>query len=698
MNKIVISAIAAVFLATNSFSNTTLDEILVTTATKTEKNIDGVNASIEVITSEDIQKIGAQSLKDVISKKSSLNIQYGTFPNASSKSKSSISIRGMSANGTLFLLDGRRLAGEVRNPYDLDRIPASIIERIEIVKGPMSSLYGADATGGVINIITKKPSSTPQIILDARYGQNKASEAKNKNLSLSIQGKKDKFEYSFYANKVLTDPYTQNEIANVRIGPKKIKPSSPPGMLPNNVPPILKQLKDTYNHNVTYREDSDISTLGGRFSYIFSENTKLGFDLNWFKEEREGSYIGYFHPAKVMNNKTPVFNIPVKSKDNNERVDLSLDLEQNLKDDLTLKLKAYKSKYEKRNTTTAVYYKQMGYQTQEESANNGMDANVDVVSYEGNLIYSLNNSHLFVFGLEHRQEDREATVFSQGDGFDKRDVNYKSVYLQDEWQINDRLSAILGARYDDISTADAKPTFKLGLTNKFSNLANLRVIFAQAYRAPDLRELYINRRTPNGLNQGSMVRGYNLKPEFTNTYEIGLGGSSNNFSYDVALFLNDIKDRIQETKVAGNVNTFVNIHKAQTKGLELNLSYDILSNLSTNFNYTYLKTEDKNSKKDLEFNPEHIANLSLNYNPIKELSISPSLKYVGEQYYKESVNNTFIDKKTKSYTLVDLNLDYAINKNLNLYGGVDNIFDKKVDDVLGSNVGRFYFAGIRAKF
>lgn len=698
MNKIVISAIAAVFLATNSFSNTTLDEILVTTATKTEKNIDGVNASIEVITSEDIQKIGAQSLKDVISKKSSLNIQYGTFPNASSKSKSSISIRGMSANGTLFLLDGRRLAGEVRNPYDLDRIPASIIERIEIVKGPMSSLYGADATGGVINIITKKPSSTPQIILDARYGQNKASEAKNKNLSLSIQGKKDKFEYSFYANKVLTDPYTQNEIANVRIGPKKIKPSSPAGMLPNNVPPILKQLKDTYNHNVTYREDSDISTLGGRFSYIFSENTKLGFDLNWFKEEREGSYIGYFHPAKVMNNKIPVFNIPVKSKDNNERVDLSLDLEQNLKDDLTLKLKAYKSKYEKRNTTTAVYYKQMGYQTQEESANNGMNANVDVVSYEGNLIYSLNNSHLFVFGLEHRQEDREATVFSQGDGFDKRDVNYKSVYLQDEWQINDRLSAILGARYDDISTADAKPTFKLGLTNKFSNLANLRVIFAQAYRAPDLRELYINRQTPNGLNQGSMVRGYNLKPEFTNTYEIGLGGSSNNFSYDVALFLNDIKDRIQETKVAGNVNTFVNIHKAQTKGLELNLSYDILSNLSTNFNYTYLKTEDKNSKKDLEFNPEHIANLSLNYNPIKELSISPSLKYVGEQYYKESVNNTFIDKKTKSYTLVDLNLDYAINKNLNLYGGVDNIFDKKVDDVLGSNVGTFYFAGIRAKF
>lgn len=79
---------------------------------------------------------------------------------------------------------------------------------------------------------------------------------------------------------------------------------------------------------------------------------------------------------------------------------------------------------------------------------------------------------------------------------------------------------------------------------------------------------------------------------------------------------------------------------------------------------------------------------------MKELIISPSLKYVGEQYYKE--NNAY--KKTKSYTLVDLNFDYAINKNINLYGGLDNIFNKKVDNILGSNVGIFYFAGLKARF
>ncbi len=197
--NILLSSIAAFVLTNSAIANTNLGEVLVTTATKTQKSIDGVTASVIVVSQEEIEKMGAESLKDVINKTAGLTVQYGTFPSASAKSKSSISIRGMSANGTLFLIDGRRLAGEVKNPYDLDRIAASSIERIEIVKGPMSSLYGADATGGIINIITKKPTDTPEIDINIRYGQNKKWRmTKNKNsLFWHIRGNKRKTDNTY---------------------------------------------------------------------------------------------------------------------------------------------------------------------------------------------------------------------------------------------------------------------------------------------------------------------------------------------------------------------------------------------------------------------------------------------------------------------------------------------------------------------
>lgn len=81
MKKIVLlSSVTAFILSTNALSNTSLDEVLVTTATKTEKNIDGVSASVIVITSDDIEKIAATTLKDVFEKVPSINAQYGRFP------------------------------------------------------------------------------------------------------------------------------------------------------------------------------------------------------------------------------------------------------------------------------------------------------------------------------------------------------------------------------------------------------------------------------------------------------------------------------------------------------------------------------------------------------------------------------------------------------------------------------------------
>ena len=179
--KINLSVWVAILLSAQIIASEKIELEQITIATKTQKSIDGVAATVEVVTQHEIEKMGAESLRDVVERTPGLNIMFGTFPSASALSKSSITIRGMSGNGTLILLDGRRLAGEVQNPYDLDRIPATVIERIEIVKGPMSSLYGADAVGGVINIITKRPSQKLKIDAGARYGANQDGDADNLN-------------------------------------------------------------------------------------------------------------------------------------------------------------------------------------------------------------------------------------------------------------------------------------------------------------------------------------------------------------------------------------------------------------------------------------------------------------------------------------------------------------------------------------
>ncbi|MFA6788777.1 MAG: TonB-dependent receptor plug domain-containing protein, partial [Arcobacteraceae bacterium] len=208
--------ILSVVTANALFANdVTLDEITITTATKTQKSIDGINASVDVITQKEIEQMGAQSLRDVLSKTNGITIQHGTFPSASSLSKGSVVLRGMGAKGTLILIDGRRVGGEVANPYDMDRIPASSIEKIEIVKGPMSTLYGADASGGVINILTKKATATPQTNFGLRYGQNGEGDDKNKNMNFDTRGKVNDLSYSLYVNQTLTTPYTQKESADV---------------------------------------------------------------------------------------------------------------------------------------------------------------------------------------------------------------------------------------------------------------------------------------------------------------------------------------------------------------------------------------------------------------------------------------------------------------------------------------------------
>jgi len=783
MKRIVLSAVVAT-LALQA-QNIDLEEITVTTATKTEKKIEGVSASVIVIDEKAIEKMGASSLGDIVSRTPGLTRQYGTFPSASSKSKSSVSLRGMGATGTLFLIDGERLAGEVKNPYDLDRIPASMIERIEVVKGPMSTLYGADAVGGVINIITKQPKEGFQGSFGIKTGSNSDGEGKNHDIDLNFRGKKDKLKYSFYVNGLKSTPYTQREKANVRIGGGKVKPSMVknipmPGYLkPNNpkthghafylhpdgsVKPmsphtstnyaadsaaagasfnafkhkVSSHAKDFYDTDVTYREEAEVLNIGTKLEYALTDTLSAGFAFSYMEEERWGTYNGFAHPfgfkPPVGHKKNPIvgykpdgtpigfvdkqghpkgmcpaWNVPVNSHDENTRRVFSGDLKWAASEDLFLKLKVYNTYYEKRNTTTMKHFADFGFPNEAKSAANGMNADVDITSYELSGNYAVNEAHLLTFGTEYRDEKRDATVFDSTPNMSRKEVDYKAVYLQDEWEISDTLNVVLGGRFDAISNAENKATFKVGAVKNFSKLFNLRFNFAQGYRTPDIREMYINKQTPNGLQQGAEVVGYDLKPEFTNSFEIGASGKQGGFGYSAAIFFNKIDDRIE--KVAGaqpNSYTFVNVSEAETKGVELVLDYDFNNGLYTALTWNELRTEDKTTGRDLEFNPERTLSFKTEYTVSDNFNVGLLATYTGEQSYSQFMmkpvngkpTKVKVDKTTDAFTLVDLTTSYKFgtDSKYEIYGGINNIFDEKVEDILGSNVGTYYYVGARIKF
>ena len=684
MKKLVLlSTITSFVLIQNSFANTALEDVTVTTATKTEKNIDGVSASVIVITQKDIEKISASTLKDVFEKIPSINAQFGRFPHPSSASKASVSIRGAGANGTLILIDGKRLSGETEGPYELNRIPAAMIERIEIVKGSMSTLYGSDAIGGVINIITKKVDKNSST-LDVKYGQNGHGEAKEKNVNFTTSGTKEDIKYKLFGSIIDTSSYSKNKsYTQVATNPTTgaVLVANPQ----NNI---------SGTNKVTFSDDANVKNVGTRIEKNLNDNVSLGFDLNYLDENREGTYIG----SAAFSGGGLIKNTPVNSEDNNRRFDVSSDLKYQINDDLSGQTKVYRSYYKKRNETTPINFAG--------PVNTKFSANVTIDTIESNLTYVLNDSNIITTGLEFREETRDSSainpVASSSDFITKK-VQYKSLFIQDEIALTNSLNATMGARYDKISNADNKATIQIGLVQKLTENTNLRANYAQGYRAPDIAELYVvspsykdGKRFGSDVIFGPKTSAYELKPEQSQTFEIALSNRMDKLFSEIVLFNTKIDDKIELVSYgSGNAKYYTseNLDKVDIKGVELNLDYTLNDNADLNFNLTYLDTEDKSTNKELIFTPDLSASLGFNYKILSNVATNLSLRYLGEQY--SDTQNT---ATTDDYTLVDVGVKYDVNKTLTLYTGIDNIFDKKIEEELGTNVGAYYFAGARIKF
>ena len=147
-----LSLVASFLIATNLYSQTTLDEISITSATKSEQKLKDVTSNVDVITSQDIEDRKFKTVSEALNSLSGVSFSR----NGGVGQPSSLYLRGMDSSKTLVLIDGIRLNDTTSiNGADFSHFMINDIERIEVIKGAQSSIWGADASAGVINIITK---------------------------------------------------------------------------------------------------------------------------------------------------------------------------------------------------------------------------------------------------------------------------------------------------------------------------------------------------------------------------------------------------------------------------------------------------------------------------------------------------------------------------------------------------------------
>lgn len=447
----------------------TLPEIVVT-ATKTDIDKKLVPASVEVITQADIQARGAQTLKDVITNATAISIIRSTGRDA-------ISIRGFESRFSMILIDGKRISSEIDQNYELDRIPLENVERIEIVRGPVNSLYGTDAMGGVINIITKR-ASEPTFRINLMHG----AFAGNK-------GAKDNYSFTY-------DSGVHGKAGLTISGSQLENDASFKG------------------DGTTYAPYGVRKNISARVDYTLSETEELTITASYMNEDtREFAY-----------KQTPKGAVKANIHDDNERYDYSLSYTKE-QSDSSVFLRAYLSEY---------YKKVDVHNTANAQLMNYGDSHRTLPGFEARLTRNIGSDHILTYGGEYRPEKFRGTGVRTGKGIfyvdyggksfegSAIDLNYSALYIQDQWQVSPKLLAVTSLRYDDSNRFESNVSPKLGLTYEADHTSRVKLNIAKGFRSPTPNQLYISSQVNRKGKIVTLVGNPSLQSEKSDSYELSL--------------------------------------------------------------------------------------------------------------------------------------------------------------------------------
>lgn len=647
---------AGVALGENE-KTTTEKETVVVTATRTESLVEDTSAAVDVITRQDIEAKGAIRLRDI------LRFSNGLYY----PEDDSVSIRGMNPNQSLFLIDGRRITGEVSGNFEIDRLPVNNIKQIEIVRGPVSALYGTDALGGIINIITDKPERL-KFNINPQYGfHTEDSDGDQKSIRVGADVPiNDKLAIS------LTGAWRDYGRLNNSLGE-------------------------------SVQKDGNDQTVGLNLFYDLTATDSIILRGDYLREE----YDNFIRRGMI------------KTTDDNQRQNYSLGWRH---DGQTLQglIRVYTSLYDKDFEVR----KNMNSKLIQFIA---AKRSTSVLEAQGTT--ALGNNKL-TGGAEIRRETFRGNVLNTGDGKysirregvsyigSEVEIDYYAAYLQDEVLLGDAFSITGSIRYDDSDYFSSEFSPKIGIVYRAvegeeQNL-RLKANYGHGFKTPTPADLYLE--TVNAAKKIKIVPNENIGSETSDSYDISLEGKYRGFFGKISYFQNDVEDLIDKVftgrmdpRTGFKIFRSENIKTADIKGLEAELAYHFTADKGIRMTYMYLDAEGdllvgppqmkKYQKMSLEQRPEHrvVLNGWYSYAPLG-LQFDVRGEYTGNMLlnYTRGKMNSIAGENSKSYWLWYLSVTKDFGKNLQWYAGVDNIFNK-TDDEVPLN-GAFVYTGIRMNF
>ncbi len=546
LNKKIISLNIVLYETTISF-----DEVVVT-AGKHSQKISDLPVSAAVISPYFISKKNFIKMDDVLRYAPGVNVILDQ-----------VSIRGSSGYsrgaGTrvLVAIDGIPAFTGDTGEIIWELVPISDLNRVEIIKGAASSLYGSSAIGGVINIITKDIPTKPVTMIKSQLGIYDKPFHKEWDWS-------DK--YRTFNNFTISH---SNKFGNLGIA-----------------------VSLTRYEDMSYRMNDWQNRYSGYFKglYKFSGSSSLSFmatgfyrdkaTFDYWKNSREALIPSQNQIGNIVHSERFLFGSIFKNKFTNRF-------------NLTVKSSLYRSfwkdKSESSNFSGSNQYRIEGI------TNYKVTGKLFLVS-GGELNYGTVNSNIF--------GDRNSTAFA--------------FYSQAEYKLSGHLKLSAGARFDYNKLHNLSPEFslspKLGANYKLNPSTILRANIGKGFRAPTLAETFTST-----ITSGIKVKpNPELKSETNYNFEIGINKNiGRNINLDLALFNNEFYDMIEPAiDITDGQVTFNNLTRARITGAEIVSQFDFPEiNFTSTVNYTFLLTKDLNKNKPLKYRPKHTANISAEYSP-----------------------------------------------------------------------------------